>query len=182
MNKFTSPLLLTFLMWVLLSSCGSADSSSSSLPKSDAEIITSGQNHWEYSISEDKMNSSIRKIAYLNSSNLLEFDFPYDGGSYGTISIRKENGRTDILFKISKGQFLSNVMDGVPVRLKFDDQKAITCTGTMPADYSSDVMFLSPTKTIIKKLKKSKKLYLEAGYYQSGNQVLEFDVSGFKWN
>jgi hypothetical protein len=182
MNKYSSNLVIALLVGNLLVSCGTTDSSTTSVPKSDAEMITAGENHWEYSISEDKMSSSQTKVAYLISSNLLEFGFPYDGGSYGQLSIRRKDGQVDIYLKISKGQFMTNITEGVPVRLRFDNQKAITCTGSMPDDYSSDFMFLSPTKTILKKLKKSKKLYLEAGYYQSGNQILEFDVSGLKWD
>jgi hypothetical protein len=57
-------------------------------------------NNWEYDSIVNKMGESI-KLARVNSTELVYFDFPYSGGSVGSITIRKRRGDTDIYFSIS---------------------------------------------------------------------------------
>ena len=43
------------------------------------------------------------------------------------------------------------------------------------------MIFINSTKAIISKLKTSKKIIIEAEFFNEGNRQMEFDVTGFKW-
>jgi len=133
---------------------------------------------WDYSEDTDAMTGKIKKWATITSPDELLFDFPYNGGSYLTLTVRKKDGSTDVYLRISKGQFLTN--DKV-ARLKFDDQQPITVGLIEPDDYSSDLVFLSGVSTIVNRMKKSKKLIVEVPFYQEGKRQCTFDISNFKW-
>ncbi|UFH55495.1 SHOCT domain-containing protein [Spirosoma sp. KNUC1025] len=136
---------------------------------------------WFYFDNSDKMGSKYY-IATIDANEQLQFDFPYNGGSTASFSIRKKGASTDVYLKVSKGQFITHSSDGGTARIRFDDGKPITYSTSGAADYSSDIIFFDNEKAIIAKLKKAKKIVIEAPFYNEGNQQMEFDVAGFKWN
>lgn len=137
-------------------------------------------NKWYYNEDVDKMTSKKNHFATLVSENSLNFDFPYNGGSYGKLLVRKKDGSTNIMLSISKGQFMTGI-EGVRVRLRFDQEPAFSVTGSQSSDYSSDLLFLSSESKIINKLKKSKSLIVEAEFYNEGRRTLDFNIEGFEW-
>jgi len=135
---------------------------------------------WDYSEEEDKMTSGKTKYASIDANNLLQFKFPYQGGSVATFTVRKREGKTEILLEISKGQFITHV-DGGYARIRFDDGKAFEINTNIPSDYSHTALFLSPVPTILSKLKNAKKMFLETEFYEEGAMIMEFDVKGLEW-
>jgi hypothetical protein len=65
--------------------------------------------------------------------------------------------------------------------VKFDDGpiQQIRCADV--SDGRSNLVFLSNPRAFLSKLKSSKKLVVEAEFFQNGNQQLVFDTSGLKW-
>lgn len=64
---------------------------------------------WVYTSEKDEMTDKVSTYATLKSENIVDFDFPYNGGSYMTLSVRKSpKYGTDVYIHISKGQFISN--------------------------------------------------------------------------
>ena len=135
---------------------------------------------WTFQEDVDKMTSKTVKYASIDANEELEFKFPYDGGSVASLTIRKKDGANDIYLSVTKGQF-NATYDGGQVRIKFDDEQPKKFSFTPPSDSSSDVIFINSTKTIISKLKTSKKIIIEAEFFNEGNRQMEFDVAGFKW-
>ena len=136
---------------------------------------------WNFQEQIDKMTSNKIKFASIEANELLYFDFPYDGGSIATLTIRKKDGVNNIYLSISKGQFILTNFNNGYLRIKFDNEPPIKYSILMPSDYSSDVIFINSSNTIISKLKKCKKIIIEAEFYDEGNRQMEFDVNGFKW-
>lgn len=137
---------------------------------------------WSYRDQEDKMGSPM-KFASLDSKDILEFGFPYDGGSTSRLTLRKTPSGTDIMYFISKGQIVSvNPVNGGNVRVRFDDEKPMTVSAEGSSDYSNDVIFLGSTNKIIQKLKNSKRMVIEVEFYNEGKRQVEFDVSGLTWD
>lgn len=136
---------------------------------------------WNYKKEIDKMSSQETRFAHLKSRNLLNFNAPYDGGSYGSFMIRqrKSDGLV-ILFSISKGQIICHSNCAVSVR--FDDRPLIKFSASTPSDYSSTSIFISPASKFVSELKKSKKIIIEVDYYQSGSRISEFDNKNFEWD
>lgn len=143
------------------------------------DITTTEQiKKWNYSTETDEMNDSKSRFASLTSDNSIEFDFPYNGGStmYLTVRYMKKYG-TDVILKISSGQFLCNEYNGTNyVRVRFDDGAATKFNTLEPSDGSTDQLFLSNAKKFISLAKKAKIIKVEAPFYQEGNRVFTFSV------
>ncbi|GEC78152.1 hypothetical protein [Flavobacterium aquatile] len=135
---------------------------------------------WQFSEDVDKMTSKTVNYASIQANEELEFNFPYDGGSVATLTIRKKDGTIDIYLNVSKGQFNSSY-DGGSIRIKFDNDSPKTFSFSAASDGSSDIIFINSTKTIISKLKTTKQMIIEVEFYNEGLRQIEFDVDGFEW-
>jgi hypothetical protein len=138
------------------------------------------EGNWRYSEDADKMRGTVTKFAAVDSQNQLQFDFPYQGGSVGTLMLRKSSRYgSDVILRIDRGQF-SCFMD-CAVHVKFDNGKVERLGANSAADGSTGVIFLSPYGHIVSRLKQAKRVIIEADYFQHGSQQLEFNVVGLKW-
>lgn len=135
--------------------------------------------NWDYYQKTDEMTEKVSYFATCVSNNQAHFDFPYEGGSRLTLTIRKRNGVNEVILSISKGQFSSSYSGSV--KIKFDNEQPRTYTFNEPADYSSDYIFLNGSSSIIAKLKKASKVKIQPPFFQHGQVVFEFDVAGLKW-
>jgi len=135
---------------------------------------------WEYSEEEDKMTSKKKYFANIVSDNELNFEFPYNGGSFGGVMVRKMNGKSEVILSISKGQFNTN-SDGTYVKVRFDKNKPLTFAVNEPSDGSSTFLFVQNSKKFLTQLKNAKKMIVQAEFYQSGLREMEFTTAGFKW-
>lgn len=142
-----------------------------------AEAIVS---KWNYNESEDKMTSKKIITSSITANEELEFDFPYNGGSVATFTIRKKNGSTDIYLQVSKGQF-NSTFDGGQIKVRFDDKPVKKYSFTGASDASSDIIFINSVKDIISKIKTAKKMLIETEFYNEGNRQMEFDIADLKW-
>jgi hypothetical protein len=190
-----SPFLLG-LTFIAVISCGQQHESSSKIGKSDSvstyggswgnapdasEVDTSAPvQYWEYQENTDEMDGSVIKFASCKSINSVEFDFPYGGGSYLQLLVRKMKGRNEVILKISKGQFIGSYSE--TCKIKFDDGPVKEYSFNDAADGSSDYIFLESAASIIKQLKQAKHVKIQPTFYQAGKEVFDFDVSGLKWN
>lgn len=149
--------------------------------KLKANVTDKLDSNWTYHDEVNKMTDGKIFYAEVTSSNELSLSAPYDGFNDAHIQIRKKSGENNVILTIDKGQFITNV-EGTAIRVRFDKNKAETFDCSESADYDPTVLFINSTSRFISKLKKSKKLIIEATLYQDGNQQMEFNVDGFKWN
>lgn len=138
--------------------------------------------NWVYKEDVDKMTSEKQYLAYTTSTNKVDFDFPYNGGSTFTLGVGNKSKENNIVLLVSKGQFMMSIGYSDTVRIKFDDEKPMDISYSSPSDGSSDRIFLSQANTLISKLKVAKKVMIEAEFFDGGNQIIEFNVEGFKWD
>ena len=137
--------------------------------------------NWTSEETEDKMSGEKRYFNYTTSTNKIEFDVPYEGGSTFTQLVRNMGKANEILLTVSKGQFIPSIMNNRTVRVKFDNEKPLNYTYSSANDGSLTTIFLGNAQQFINKLKKAKKLMIEAPFYNAGMQIIYFDVEGFKW-
>jgi hypothetical protein len=135
---------------------------------------------WHYSVSEEKMTGGQRFLATIESTNTVNFDFPYNGSQNGSLILRTDprHGK-DLMFQIQKGQIMCPSYQGCTVQVRFDDEKPVSYSANGPADNSSEVIFLSDYAQFLGKLKKAKRVRLSVNIFQEGAPVFEFDVAGF---
>lgn len=142
--------------------------------------------NWTYDESKDEMRNIESKFASISSDNQAQFNFPYDGGSNLTITLRKRtNEPSEIMFVVSKGQYsCDTISDNCYASVKFDDNAIESIALDAPADHSSDVLFIKSTRdteSFIKSLLRSKSVIVELPFYQEGKKQFKFSPDGLKW-
>lgn len=143
-----------------------------SIDSLDSEV----KNGWNYESEIDEMDGSTTKRAIAVSSNIVEFDFPYNGGSTLGICVRKTRKYgTDVMISISKGQFVCSEYNGTNyVTVRFNNNAPIKFTTVEPSDYSNDLLFLQNPKKFIKLAKNAKTIKIEAPFFNEGLNVFTF--------
>lgn len=139
------------------------------------------ESKWTYWKHEDPMTGKLTRNAVITSSNTLNFGFPYNGEQHGRIAIRKHPSHgNDVILQIERGQILCHsYADDCPIKIRFDDGKAFTVTGTNAADNSSEVVFLPGFKSLTAKIAKAKVMRIQFNVYHEGAPVLSFNVAGY---
>lgn len=150
--------------------------------EADTEETQQPQYAWVYSQDESAMDGRKRYFASCRSTNEIEFDFPYNGGSTFTLTLRNMGRGNEVILEVSKGQFMSSIASSETLRAKFDEDSPLTFSYNSADDGSTDIIFLNNAAKFISKLKKADKLMLEATFYNEGNRIIYFDVAGLKWD
>ena len=139
---------------------------------------------WEESSEKDEMTDAMTYWSTIRSDNSEQFEFPYHGGAYLDLWVRKSpKYGTDVYIKITTGQLLCSKYDGTNhVTVRFDDAPAKRYGTIEPADMSPDQLFLSNAKDFIAKAKKARTIKIEVPVYQEGNRVFIFKLDEpLKW-
>lgn len=135
---------------------------------------------WRYHHVEDKMGTRASHQAEVSSTNMVNFNFPYSGAQYGTLTLRTHpRYGKDVIFRIEKGQILCHSYEDCTVLVRFDDEKPTTYAAVGPEDNSTEMIFLRNYSRFAAKLLKAKRVRISVNIYQEGAPVFEFDVSGF---
>jgi hypothetical protein len=135
---------------------------------------------WRYSSDEDQMGRK-RSFARVDSSNTLDFGFPYQGSQLGTLTIRKTiTSGTNVILRIERGQFLCGI-EGCTINVRFDSGPIQRFSASGPNDHGTTTLFLENETRFISQLRKANAVRIESTFYHEGLQTLEFDVQGFRW-
>lgn len=149
------------------------------LEKALAESLVGQQ--WSYSSSAEGMSGQSVRTARVESTNTINLDFPYAGPQHGALVLRRHpRWGNDVIFSIEQGQLLCHSYGDCTVQVRFDDGKIIRLEGNPADDNSTEYVFIPAFSRFMKELPRAKTLKIEVSIYQSGNQVFDFDVSGFK--
>jgi hypothetical protein len=127
------------------------------------------------------MRGGESRYAQLEGSNTIDLDFPY-GEQRGEILVRQSpKFGFDILVGVPSGQIMCNSFSNSHINVKFDDGPIRRYGCTDASDGSSNMVFVQGAKGFLANLKKSKKLVVEAEFYQNGMQQMTFDSANLKW-
>ena len=137
-------------------------------------------NTWIYSEDIDQMDNTKKTYASLDSENSIKFNYPY-GDSDFTLNIRTWKGSTDVYLTCSKCQFIAGFGGSKTYRVKFDDEAPFKVTATHTSSGGSKTVFLGSETKLISKLKKAEKMMIEAEFYKTGYEQINFSTKGLKW-
>lgn len=157
----------------VVSSVADVDSAIAAVDEKEKQI---DEKAWGFHEEKDEMHGGNNVWATLESDDYATFDFPYDGGSSLTITVRymKKYGN-DVILNISKGQFGGNEYEGTNyVTVRFDGGSPHRYYFNEPDDGSSDQIFIVKKGGFISNLESSKKIIIEAPFYQSGCHIFHF--------
>ncbi len=173
---------------VLCINCNSITTSNGTYLDSDTALIDTAlygntpieveKKTWSLQTEQDEMDDSKSYWYSLQSDNYANFDFPYEGDSYLTITVRwmKKYGY-DVLLKITDGQMVGNEYNGTNyVRVRFDGGKVQKFYYDEPNDGSSNHVFLRNAQKFIEKCKNAKDIIIEQEFYQEGVHQFKFHV------
>lgn len=153
------------------------------IPTTPTPIPKTPGEQWIYNQQNDEMSKGTIYQAYVQSTNIVNFDFPYSGPQRGTLVLRTHprHGK-DIIFRIEKGQFLCTSYEGCTVLIRFDDGEPVKYSGTPAADNSTETIFIKNYSKFVGQMLKAKKIRIAANIYKEGSPAFEFDVSDFDQN
>ncbi len=151
--------------------------SDNSLDSASDAISAAG---WTYSEKEDEMRGSVSRFARLGASEPISLDFPY-GESTPELVIRQDPKYGFDIYITANGQFLCRSYDNDTVSVKFDDGEIEQWACGDAESGSSDILFIINAESFLAKLRKAKRIIVEADMYQAGRQQMAFDVKSLKW-
>ena len=137
--------------------------------------------NWQYEKAVNQEGETIYK-ASLGSPTLLQFGFPYTGGSTTTLTIRQRKQQpATVYLQVSNGQF-NRSFQGGRVRIRFDGKPAVTYTYSAAENGSASVIFFDEAGKLIRQLKTAKRMVVDLTFYGQGNRQIEFRTAGLVWN
>jgi len=142
---------------------------------------TTRKENWSYGQQKDEMTENIMYYATCTSTNSHEFEFPYNGGSFLFLILRRINNENKVIIQISKGQIMTSFSNDQFVRFKFDGGDPIEYTFSSSSDGDSKYAFINHSNSLIKRLKSAKEIKIDIPLYKEGRPVFNFDVSNLKW-
>jgi hypothetical protein len=137
--------------------------------------------NWRYTQSVDKMRDSTNRNAINYTTTILDFKFPYNGGTIAALGVREKNHVEEVTLSVRPGQFQCNGQLDDEVTVKFDNGglQKYKCFNT--EDGAMTMIFLEDSSKFLTNLKNSKHLTIEVAFYQEGRKQLEFDTSNLQW-
>ncbi|MBD2699201.1 hypothetical protein IC229_01040 [Spirosoma sp. BT702] len=139
-----------------------------------------GSDTWQYSNRVDKEKRTVYK-ASITSPKLLEFEFPYSGGSVATLTLRKRESDTHVYIQVSKGQF-NRSFQGGNARIRFDGRPPVNYSFSAAENGSANVIFFDSEKALIKQLKSSRSMVVDVEFAGQGTRQIMFRIANLKWN
>lgn len=152
-------------------------SSSNPASKKPTTIIVT---KWLYEKTIDKAGRTVYK-ASINSPNLLQFGFPYAGGSTATLTIRKRDSDTHVYLHVSKGQF-NRSFQGGNANIRFDGNPARSYAFSAAENGSANIIFFDSEQKLIDKMKAARKMIVDIEFYAQGKRQIEFEIADLTWN
>lgn len=137
---------------------------------------------WVYSEGKDEMRGTTSYFASITSLNNVYFPFPYDT-SYAHVMIRRRpKDGLNILFSVDSGQILCHSFSRSFFSVKFDDKPIQKFKCSSSDSGRSDISFIESATSFLKQIKNSKKMIIEAPFYESGNQQFTFNTKDLKFD
>ena len=142
-------------------------------------IREANASYWHYSQSTDEMTDKKTYFAWIESEDKAYFDYPYEGGSTLTLTLRQHpQWGKNVYIEISKGQF-NSTYGGETIKVRFDDKPAKTFSLNDPADHDHTLRFVSGYSTFLSELKKAKVMKIQASFFEGGSRIFTFKVQNF---
>ena len=188
MKKIILTIVGVSFLVLCINMCNSITTSNGTYLDSDTAVIDTAlygntpieveKKTWSLQTKQDEMDDSKSYWYSLQSDNYANFDFPYEGDSYLTITVRwmKKYGY-DVLLEITDGQMVGNEYNGTNyVRVRFDGGKVQKFYYNEPNDGSLNLVFLRNAQKFIEKCKNAKDIIIEQEFYQEGVHQFKFHV------
>lgn len=151
--------------------------------ESNVDDTKSEKSKWEYNQETDELRNQNTYTARNISTNIVDFGFPYNESPM-VLTLRKDpKYGNDVIFFVN-GQFNGCMINSCKITVKFDEGKLENYRMVGSDGGRNNTLFIENAKemkTFVDKLKKSKKLIVEASFYNHGKGQFTFDTQGLEW-
>jgi len=181
--------LIGLIASLVMSPSGSKSSTTTATSGSTTTSTTSAtstapaapESKWTYNQTNDAMAKGTVSEASVESTNTVEFSFPYQGEQHGTLTLRTHpRYGKNVIFNIRKGQIpCHSFSGGCKALVRFDDGQAVSYGADGPEDNSTETIFIRDYNGFVNRMMKAKTIKLSVNVYQQGSPVFEFDVRNF---
>ncbi|MDR3509907.1 MAG: hypothetical protein P4L64_18625 [Caulobacteraceae bacterium] len=162
------------------SSAANATSANDAASSSSAPSAPAGK--WLYREDTDEMRGFTSHYTTLPSNEVLQFKFPYAGGTSVILTLRQKQKGTDVMLVVTNGQFLCNDFSNRFILAKFDNGPIQKYRCEKTDDGSANTIFILGERKFLAELKKSKTVTIETEFFREGAYQLTFDSAGLKWD
>ncbi len=171
---------LFFLLPAMFRMAG-IDTAQNATVRQHASAPIKQQNEWTYSHSKDEMGKGNVDRASIQSTNEVDFAFPYAGPQRATITVRRHSRLgNDVMFSIKRGQLLVGSLRKEAATVRFDDADAIDFAMLNTNDNDTITIFFEDYLTFYRGMQRAKRVRISMPVHNEGNPVFDFDVSKFE--
>lgn len=135
---------------------------------------------WIYEKRVDKSGSTVYKAAN-TSLTVLNFTFPYAGGSAATLTLRHKNNQTYLYLEVSRGQF-NRTFQGGSARISFDGKSPKSYSFSAAENGRANIIFFDNEGKLVSQMKAAKKMTIDVEFYAQGRRTIEFSTADLSWN
>ncbi|GAB3642343.1 hypothetical protein [Spirosoma arcticum] len=153
----------------------------------DNDSVNEGSNRsgaragmWTYEKTVDKTGVTVYN-ASVTSSNLLQFAYPYTGGSTATLVIREKDGSDQAYIEVANGQFNRSFQNG-SARIRFDGKPPVTYSLVAAANGRANIVFFDGERSLINQIKGAKNMVVQVIFDGQPTRQIEFRTADLRWN
>ena len=134
---------------------------------------------WQYESKSDQMGGTTDK-AILTATNVVQFPYPYAGGSRVSLVLRNRNGHTNAYLLTAKGLF-TNSFQGGRAQLRFDGGQPVSYALTAAENGSGGTIFFDADQKLIRQIRASKTMTARVQCPGLSLDELRFTTAGLQW-
>jgi hypothetical protein len=148
--------------------------------KEQERLRARDRDRWRYTQIRDDSSGKYYKEATIQSENVVNLSFPYEGSQHATFALRRHpRYGEDAFMSIERGQILCNSYANSVVILRADSGPVRRFGCAEPADNSSETVFLRDFSGTEQLIKSAKTLYITVTLHQEGDRTFEFKVQHY---
>ena len=133
---------------------------------------------WKIKTSIDEMTDTKNIWATIRSKNYIEQEFPYNGETYATITIRyMQKYGENVLISIDKGQIVGNEFNNTNyITARFNNETPKKFYFDEASDGSTELVFIRNSEIFIEKCKTAKDIKIDIPIFQGGRPIFTFHI------
>jgi hypothetical protein len=128
--------------------------------------------NWDRSSYRDPLSNTVTDGSTLTSRPLGALSFPYAGRNRARLSLSEHGDRIYVFVDVDRG--ILRCGNSCRVRIKIDDQEAVTIEATQPRGDQHDRLLLYADDDTIYAIARSKKILVELDFYRDGTRIAQF--------
>lgn len=163
---------------LVLGACGPQVETPPPEPPSIDSIFPAG---WQYESKTDEMSGKVDYTACIMSENAIIL-LPTAQRAKGRLCLRDNSVHgVDAMMSIPSGGHI-DCLGGCSMRVRFDEEPAITLAGVQPSGFANMVIFAGKggSAAIWRGVSKSSKVRVEVDLYGAGREIFTFKTAGFE--